>query len=656
MRNTSLTALAVLLLAVELSAAAVANDHPPLAEAPFNAEQAKEFQQRWAKRVGKEVIYTNSIGMKLILIPPGDFMMGLTEEQMDEMISFMKSRKELRDHAGGKIVWSMLMMPSHPVRITKPYYLGATEVTVAQFRKFVEASGYETEQERRIEGVEGLPEWQAFTWRKPLRMFDPPHEEKPVVELSWNDCMAFCEWLSKEEGKEYCLPTEAEWEYACRAGTTTTWHMGDIHEYYRVGHEYAHDFILRYPSMKEVKEQKGPRIVGLRKPNAFGLYDMHGNVWEYVADWWHHMYYHESPINDPTGPAVQSEKGDGRRIIRGGSFDFGSVNTQSAYRMRITQNSTGHHHSGFRIAMRIKGGQGVPQAVDPDDQRRRRKRDPGADSAEVLAALKAGATEAEHPKELTIDLGSDIKKEFALIPAGTFLMGSDKGPKDELPIHQVVISKPFYMAKYEVTQGQWEAIMGKHDRIAQMSNPKNEMTGPNKAMYWLNWNDCQDFIKRLKGKATGYAFALPTEAQWEYACRARSTSEYCFGDDESLLGQYAWCEMNMEWPKKIGNRQVLWYYDVGTKEPNRWGLCDMHGGMWEWCADRYDRDYYFDSPLVDPRGPDSGRLRVLRGGSWFRYGKYARSAYRRFFHPEGNTDWVTGGIMDFGCRVVINIE
>jgi len=149
---------------------------------------------------------------------------------------------------------------------------------------------------------------------------------------------------------------------------------------------------------------------------------------------------------------------------------------------------------------------------------------------------------------------------------------------------------------------------------------------------------------------------LPTEAQWEYACRAGSTREYCFGDDESLLGQYAWCEMNMEWPKTMGTRQVLWYYDVATKKPNRWGLHDMHGGMWEWCVDWYDRDYYLDSPLLDPRGPDSGRLRVLRGGSWFRYGKYARSAYRRFFHPEGNTDWVTGGIMDFGCRVVINLK
>ena len=95
----------------------------------------------------------------------------------------------------------------------------------------------------------------------------------------------------------------------------------------------------------------------------------------------------------------------------------------------------------------------------------------------------------------------------------------------------------------------------------------------------------------------------------------------------------------MNWPGQPGFRGKAFYHDVGSKKPNAWGLYDMHGGVWEWCADWYDADYYFDAPMADPRGPDSGRLRVLRGGSWFRYPKYARSAYRRFFHPESRQWW-----------------
>ena len=111
----------------------------------------------------------------------------------------------------------------------------------------------------------------------------------------------------------------------------------------------------------------------------------------------------------------------------------------------------------------------------------------------------------------------------------------------------------------------------------------------------------------------------------------------------------------MIWPGKHGNAERACYPEVGQKKPNRWGLYDMHGGVWEWCDYWYDADYYLTAPLVDPKGPVSGRFKVPRGGSWFRYGKYARSAYRRFFHPE-ETDYVTAYIQDFGCCVVINLD
>jgi formylglycine-generating enzyme required for sulfatase activity len=246
--------------------------------------------------------------------------------------------------------------------------------------------------------------------------------------------------------------------------------------------------------------------------------------------------------------------------------------------------------------------------------------------------------------------------EFVLIPPGSFLMGSQMGPKDERPVHRVVISKPFYMAKYELTQGQWEALMGEHPWLEELRKDKaNEAVGPTKAMDTLSWTACQEFIGKLKAKVPAHAFALPSEAQWEYACRAGSASEFSFGDDDSQLGDYAWFHGNMNWVGQPGFKGTLFYHDVGVKKPNAFGLYDMHGGVWEWCADWYDENFYFDSPLVDPTGPDSGLFRVLRGGSWFRYGKYARSAYRKVFHPDGDGDATTAYINDFGCRLVINL-
>lgn len=311
----------------------------------------------------------------------------------------------------------------------------------------------------------------------------------------------------------------------------------------------------------------------------------------------------------------------------------------------------------FRVVMQILDAPQVPLAVDPDEKRRLQSRDPGENSRKVERALKEGAAQAlaDLPDELSINLGNDIEVEFVLIPAGTFLMGSRERDRDELPLHRVVISKPFYMAKHEFSQGQWEAVMGPHKWLNQLTEGDNKMSGPTKAMNVLSWNDCQDLIRNMKARFPEHEFALPTEAQWEYACRAGSRSEFHFGNDESQLGKYAYYQGNMNWPGQPGYQGKAFYHDVAQKLPNRWGLYDMHGGVWEWCADRYSDSYYFDSPLVDPTGPSSGRFHVLRGGSWFRYAKYARSSYRRFFHPEGSSGGVTAWINDFGCRLVINV-
>jgi formylglycine-generating enzyme required for sulfatase activity len=222
----------------------------------------------------------------------------------------------------------------------------------------------------------------------------------------------------------------------------------------------------------------------------------------------------------------------------------------------------------------------------------------------------------EPPKELAVDLGGGVKLEMVLIPAGEFMMGDDKGYELEKPVHKVTITKPFYLGKYEVTQEQWEAVMG--------SNP-SWFKGPKNPVQTVSWDDCQKFLDKLNAKTGGQGgkFVLPTEAQWEYACRAGSTMQYCFGDDEARLGDYAWYTAN--------SRHKA--HPIGEKKPNAWGLYDMHGNVWEWCADWYDAGYYAGSPKDDPTGSTTGWYRVFRGGSWNNDARLCRSAFRNLDLP-----------------------
>ncbi len=227
--------------------------------------------------------------------------------------------------------------------------------------------------------------------------------------------------------------------------------------------------------------------------------------------------------------------------------------------------------------------------------------------------------------EFAVDLGNGVKLEMVLIPAGEFLMGSPDSDNDagdhEKPQHRVRITRPFYLGKYLVTQEQWQAVTG--------SNPSAFM-GPKNPVEHVSWDDCQEFLKRLNGvfrrilPAREGEFRLPTEAQWEFACRAGSTTRYCFGDDASALGQYG----------TLGGKTQ----PVGKKRPNAWGLYDMHGNVWEWCQDWYHESYYANSPTDDPTGPVTGSYRVFRGGSCNYVAGSCRSAYRRRFRPEFRSD------------------
>jgi len=224
-------------------------------------------------------------------------------------------------------------------------------------------------------------------------------------------------------------------------------------------------------------------------------------------------------------------------------------------------------------------------------------------------------------------IGAGVEMEFVWIEAGTFTMGSPSSEtgrdSDEGPTHEVTISRGFYLGRYEVTQGQWEAVMGTTPWSGKSYVQSNAMAP---AVY-ISWDDVQWFIQRLNAAAGDSLYRLPREAEWEYATRAGTRRRWSFGDDESQLGDYAWYDANA-WDVGLKYAQP-----VGTKLANPWGLYDMHGNVWEWVQDWYDESYYGRSPGVDPLGPTTGSDRVMRGGRFSASAQGVRSAFRDWSVP-----------------------
>ena len=240
---------------------------------------------------------------------------------------------------------------------------------------------------------------------------------------------------------------------------------------------------------------------------------------------------------------------------------------------------------------------------------------PNIDLTGVLANPNIGAVTPKGMRSFTEIIALNVRMEMHAIPGGEFLMGSPKkrGYADEYPQHRVTLSA-FYIGKYPITQAQWRAVM--------RTNPSH-FNGNNHPVDSITWDEAVEFCRRLS-YATNRNYRLPTEAEWEFACRAGTTTLYNYGDEEDLVMQYAWCLPNS------GNHT----HPVGEKKPNGWGLYDMHGNVWEWCQDWYGGDYYQYSPNVNPAGPTKGTSRVLRGGSWYSLPNYCRSAGRSNHQPE----------------------
>ena len=289
---------------------AIAQRVPPaLAVAPFDATQARKHQEAWAKYIGVPVEYTNSIGMKFRLIPPGEFTMGTSSEEAAEIASHVQE-----DWVKAAVLSEV---PARKVRIAEPFYLGTTEVTVGQFKQFVAATKYRTHAETNGNGgeaftgekIESRPE---FTWRHPnLTRSDCT----PVGQLCPDDANAFCTWLQGLEGRTCQLPDEERWEYACRAGTVTPYSLGSEAETRKL-HELAGS-----------KLQSGVHAVALGPVNPFGLFDVHGNYDE------------------------MCRCKDGRYINRGGHGFYDATMIRSAFRPAPIKHLRSYETQSFRVAI-----------------------------------------------------------------------------------------------------------------------------------------------------------------------------------------------------------------------------------------------------------------------------------------------------------------
>jgi formylglycine-generating enzyme required for sulfatase activity/Tol biopolymer transport system component len=299
-------------------------DAPPPAIAPFNAEQAKQHQEAWAKHLGVPVVYTNSIGMKFRLIPPGEFLMGSTVAEIDSTLNQGGLLQYIRDGIQSEA-------PQHKVILTQPIYLGMHEVTQGQYQMVTGRNpSHFANQGKGRDAVAGVDT-----------------KNHPVEMVSWPEASDFMVSLARREGRpptsiSYQLPTEAEWEFACRAGTTTTYWTGD------------NEADLRTTAWFDKNSGQRTHAVGELKANPFGLFDIHGNVWEWVREAWeltHYEQFREQPAIDPTfAPQANSQC-----LIRGGNWLNTAPFGRSSGRLFLNVNPPYRlYHLGFRASLSVE--------------------------------------------------------------------------------------------------------------------------------------------------------------------------------------------------------------------------------------------------------------------------------------------------------------
>ena len=513
------------------------------------------------------------VTMKLVLIPAGGFRWAGSDE-------------------GGS--------PGGQVVISRPFYMAATEVTQAQYR-----------------AVTGRG---AGAFRG---------ADRPVENVSWSDAAAFCKRLSKSAGRTVRLPTEAEWEYACRAGGEGRSRFG------------ASAAKLDAVAWHAGNSGKQTHPVAGRKANAWGLHDMHGNVWEWCGDWYEPRRGPRAAGVDPTGPDAGLA-----RVVRGGSWfsQFFPRGPRFVDRGEVRPDERSSH-VGFRVVVEVAGGDAVDPSARPSQagaEVNRARHWAAASAKRARARRQQSAKSSGVAVETTVPLDEKVALRLVLIPGGKFTMGSAAGEADrddrEGPVREVVLSRPFYLGVSEVTQAQWRAVMG----TEPWKGKPCVKEGDDYPATYVHWLDAVAFCEKLSAMR-GLSVGLPSEAQWECACRADSAARYHFGSDDDLLGDHAWYYANAL------KKKEMYAHRAAAKKPNAWGLYDMHGNVWEWCADWYGGQYYAKAKKIDPRGPSAGARRVFRGGSWGSFRASLRSANRGRDVPDSRGS-------NIGFRVIVRVK
>jgi serine/threonine-protein kinase len=475
--------------------------------------------------------------------------------------------------------------PVHSVYLDE-YWIDRYEVTNIQFAEFL--SEIDNQEEG---GTTGVEEWDSDsrihldgeTW-----VVESGYEYYPVTEVNWYVAEAYCEWAGGR------LPTEAEWEKAAR-GTL-------VGQLYPWGNSLPACTLGVVVGAQYVECGEHAVEVGSFKPNGYGLYDMAGNVWEWVTDWYDSNYYTISPDENPRGPT------DGiSRVLRGGSWFNFQNNLRVSYRLDHYPDVT-LEFIGFRCA---------------------NSEEPSA----ILYEKPELTTTSPPPEEVDTKVREQDGMKMSYISAGEFKMGSEYGEDDESPVHTVYLDA-YWIDKYEVTNAQYAlCVQAGGCDVSSCSYYENTEYADHPVVC-VSWQDAQAYAEWVGGR-------LPTEAEWEKAARGGLEGHlFPWGNEDPS------CTFGAE------SGAQLWdcgYHtvEVGSFAPNGYGLFDMAGNVWEWVADWYDSDYYSTSPAENPLGPPSGSGRVVRGGSFDRFRYYARCALRLRLSPSLGFDTL-------GFRIVVS--
>lgn len=520
--------------------------------------------------------------------------------------------------------------------------------------------------------------------------------KRPVENVSWNDCQTFLKQINESlSGLDLTLPSEARWEYACRAGTTTPFSFGVTITPEQVNYNGNNPYV---GGNKGLYRQETVPVASL-PPNPWGLYEMHGNVREWCQDHWHSNY--RGAPND--GSAWEGRDAGANRVLRGGSWFHVASLVRAA--VRIARHPDFRRSDiGFRCA-RVRSG--AEPTTKPEQSQ-----PGGATGAEpTLLRLDTGESPVRYPLpqapaflirtdrehltfcrivkpawasaigrdrfglwcEIAVDPGhgEPVVQRLRWIPPGRFWMGS---PEEETrglakeeherewferahPRHLVTLTDGYWLFDAPCTQALWEAVMEK--------NP-SRFQSPTRPVEQVSWNDVQDFLEQLNARIPDLNLTLPSEAQWEYACRAGTETAIYTGElailganNAPALDPIAWyggnsgvdfeltdSEDSSSWPEKQYSHVKLGTHPVKLKQANPWGLYDLLGNVWEWCQD--DMRNYDENAQVNPMGSlEAGAFRVLRGGSWGNVARNVRAAFRYVGHPGGHS-----GDIGFRCAQV----